>query len=274
MIHPTAIVHPQARVHDSASIGPYSIIDEHVVIGPDCRIGPNVYLTGWTELGARNTVHFGCVLGDAPQDFKYRGQPTKLRIGDDNVFREHVTVHRSNSETEGTVIGSKNFFMASSHVGHNSVLGDNVILANAALIGGHVYVGDRAFVSGSCLVHQFARIGTLALMQGGSGISKDLPPFTIARGNNGICGLNVIGLRRAGFSPDDRKLLKRLYKILFRSGVRLSAALEEARSECNGNAAGRVLLDFVAASKRGLCADVSQKNSARNVTSDADETSD
>ncbi len=204
MIHPTAVVHPLARLDATVSVGPYTVIDEHVVVGPDCRIGPHVYLTGHTTIGARNCFHANCVIGDAPQDLKYTGEPTRLRIGDHNVFREHVTVHRSNKLAEDTVIGSHGFFMAHCHVGHNSRIGDHVILANGALLGGHVTVDDRAFISGNCLVHQFTRVGTLALMQGGAAISKDLPPFTVARGDNGICGLNVVGLRRTGYTADQR----------------------------------------------------------------------
>ena len=202
MIHPSATIHPKAKLDSTVRVGPYAVIDEGVEVGPHCIIGPHVYLTGMTTLGSHNRVHAGCVLGDAPQDLKYDGQPTRLRIGDHNVFREHVTVHRSNKIEEATVIGAHNFLMANSHVAHNCHLGDHVILANGVLLGGHATVQDRAFISGNCLVHQFVRVGSLALMQGGSAISKDLPPYTVARGDNGICGLNTIGLRRAGMSPE------------------------------------------------------------------------
>lgn len=255
MIHPTAVIHPGANVDPSCDIGPYAVIDEHVTLGARCRIGPHAYLTGWTTIGSENQIHAGCVIGDAPQDLKYRGEPTRVRIGDGNVFREHVTVHRSNSQHEDTVIGSANLFMAHSHVGHNSHLGDRVILANGALLGGHVSVADRAFISGNCLVHQFVRVGALALMQGGAAVSKDLPPFTIARGQNGICGLNTIGLRRAGLAPGERLELRRLYQMLFRRARSWRAGLDEARAAFHGEHA-RALLDFVAASKRGVCADV------------------
>ncbi|MEO7677535.1 MAG: acyl-[acyl-carrier-protein]--UDP-N-acetylglucosamine O-acyltransferase, partial [Verrucomicrobiota bacterium] len=149
---------------------------------------------------------------------------------------------------------SRNFLMANSHVGHNCRLGDHIIVANGALLGGYVTVEDRVFISGNCMVHQFSRIGTLALMQGGSGISKDLPPFTIARDNNRICGLNVIGLRRAGFSAEQRLELKKLYRALFRSGKIFSNALAEAKGEFNSEVA-RTMLNFISASKKGVCAD-------------------
>jgi UDP-N-acetylglucosamine acyltransferase len=268
MIHPTAIVHPQAQLDATVRVGPYAVIDAHVVIGPECVIGPHVYLTGHTTLGARNRFHAGCVLGDAPQDLKYRDEPTRLRVGDDNVFREHVTVHRANKTEEDTVLGSNNFLMAHSHVGHNAVLGNQVILANGALLAGHVTVADRVFISGNCLAHQFVRIGTLALMQGGAAISKDLPPYTIARGDNAICGLNMVGLRRAGFASEQRLELKRLYHTLFRRGWKMSVALPAARSEFTSDNARR-LLDFIASSKRGVCMEAA--HGAPAVPGEADE---
>lgn len=254
MIHPTAIVHPQAQIDPAVQIGPYAVIDEGVTLGAGCVLGPHVHLTGRTIIGEGNRFHAGCVIGDAPQDLKYQGAPTRLRIGDGNTFREHVTVHRSTTEEGETVVGSHNYLMANSHVGHNSTLGNHVILANGALLGGHVQVADRAFLSGNCLVHQFVRIGTLALMQGGAGISKDLPPFTIARGDNHICGLNAVGLRRAGLSSAARLELKRLYHLVFRSGRKLAEITPAEREEFQGEPA-RELLRFVTSSKRGVCAD-------------------
>ena len=256
MIHPTAIVHPKAKLDSSVRVGPYSVIDEGVELGPDCVVGPHVYLTGLTSIGAANQIFAGCVIGEAPQDLKYRGEPTRLRIGDHNVFREHTTIHRSSKVAEETLIGSHNFLMHHSHVAHNVVLGSHVILASGTLLAGHVTVSDRAFISGNCLIHQFVHIGTLALMQGGSAISKDLPPFTVARGYNGICGLNTIGLRRAGISAPDRLELKQLYHALFRSGQNLKASVAQAQPQFQSSSA-KVLLDFIAVSKRGVCSDTS-----------------
>lgn len=260
MIHPTAVIHPRAEVDSTVTVGPYAVIDEAVRVGPGCVVGPHVHLTGHTTIGSHNRFHTGCVIGDAPQDLKYRDEPTRLRIGDGNVFREHFTVHRSNTTEEDTVIGSNNFLMAHAHIGHNSVVGNSVILANGALLGGHVVVQDRAFISGNCLVHQFVRVGMLALMQGGSRISKDLPPFCIARGDNGICGLNVIGLRRAGFNSGQRLQLKQLYHLLFRSNRRLSERIADAKSMFMEPPAG-LLLEFVATSKRGVCVDTGERHS-------------
>jgi UDP-N-acetylglucosamine acyltransferase len=255
VIHPSAIIHPKAKLDSTVEVGPWVVIDAGVELGPYCVIGPHAYLTGRTSIGAHNQFHAGCVIGDAPQDLKYQGAPTRLRIGDRNVFREHLTVHRSNTTAEDTIIGSHCFLMAQCHIGHNCQIGDFVIITNGALLGGHVSVAERAFISGNCLVHQFVRVGTLALMQGGSAISKDLPPYTVARGDNGICGLNTVGLRRAGLSPAERLELKQLYRTLFRSGRNLSSAISAARAQFS-SAPAKVMLDFLAASKRGVCFDV------------------
>jgi UDP-N-acetylglucosamine acyltransferase len=255
MIHPTASIHPSAKLGANVHIGAFAVIDAGVELGANCVVGPHVYLTGVTKIGSGNKFHAGCVIGDAPQDLKYKDEPTRVDIGDNNVFREHVTVHRSNKMTEATVIGSDNLLMASSHVAHNCVVGNHVILANGALLGGHAAVQDRAFISGNALVHQFTRVGTLAIMQGGSAISKDLPPFAVARGDNRICGLNVIGMRRAGLSASERLELKKLYHALFRSGKLFCVAVAEA--EKNFTSAGaKTMLEFIAAAKRGVCADI------------------
>ena len=257
MIHPTAIIHPKAKLDSTVQVGPYAVIDEGVALGAECILGPHVYLTGLTTIGAQNRFHAGCVIGDAPQDLKYDGTPTRLRIGERNVFREHVTVHRSTKADAETIIGSNNFLMANAHVAHNCAVGDHVILANGALLGGYAVVQDRAFISGNCLVHQFCRVGTLAMMQGGSAISMDLPPFTIASRTNDMCGLNVVGLRRAGFKAEQRIELKQVYQLLFRSGKNLRMAVAEAREKF-ASAPAKILLDFIAQAKRGVCADVGQ----------------
>jgi UDP-N-acetylglucosamine acyltransferase len=252
MIHPTAIISPKAQLDSTVEVGPYAVIDAHVSIGPGCRVVPHVYLTGHTIIGANNRFHAGCVIGDAPQDVKYKGETTRLVIGSGNLFREGVTVHRSAKAEEATVIGSNNFLMVNSHVGHNVSLCDHIIIANGAMLGGHAQIADRVFISGNCMVHQFVRVGSLALMQGGSGVSQDLPPYTVAHGNNAICGLNVVGLRRAGISAQERLELKRLYHKLFRSGQTFSQSILQARAEFTG-APARAMLEFIASSKRGVC---------------------
>jgi UDP-N-acetylglucosamine acyltransferase len=254
MIHPTAVIHPQAKLAPTVQVGPYAVIDADVELGADCIVGPHVYLTGVTKIGTGNQFHAGCAIGDAPQDLKYKGAPTRVNIGDHNVFREHSTIHRATTTEHATEVGSHNFIMASAHIGHNCVIGNHVIMANSAMLGGHVIVQDRAFLSANCIVHQFCRVGTLSIMQGGSAISKDLPPFTVARGDNGICGLNVIGLRRAGFLAEERLELKRLYRALFRSGKNFSQAVSDARKDFSSPGA-KVMLEFVAVAGRGVCTD-------------------
>jgi UDP-N-acetylglucosamine acyltransferase len=258
MIHPTAIIHPQAKLGANVRVGPCAVIDADVELGADCVVGPHVYLTGVTKIGAGNRFHAGCVIGDAPQDLKYKDEPTRVVIGDRNVFRENVTVNRATKPADATVVGSDNFLMAGAHVAHNCIVGSHVIIANGALLGGHAAVQDRAFISGNCLIHQFCRVGTLAIMQGGAGISKDLPPFTVARGINGICGLNVVGLRRAGFGAEERLELKQLYHALFRSGKSFPDALAAARKNFSSRAAN-ILLGFLTEARRGVCADVGRR---------------
>ena len=253
MIHSTAIIHPGAQLHESVRVGPYSVIDEHVTLGAGCELGPHVHLTGHTSIGGENRFHTGCVIGDAPQDMKYGSEPTRLIIGERNLFREHVTVHRSNTLDEDTQIGSENFFMANSHVGHNAIIGNKAILANGVLIAGHAMIGDGAFLAGNAVVHQFCRVGAMAMMQGCAGVSLDLPPFSIVRGINGMCGLNSVGLKRAGFSAEERRQLKKAYHAIFLSGDLMKDALEKARADCSGVLTEQ-LIDFVATSQRGICA--------------------
>lgn len=270
MIHPTAIVHPKAKVDPTTRVGPYAVIDEAVEVGPECIIGPHVYLTGITVIGPKNRFFAGAVIGEAPQDLKYTGEPSCLRIGERNTFRENVTVHRSNKTSTETVIGSNNLLMANCHVAHDCFLGNSIIVANGALLAGHVHVADRVLVSGNCLVHQFVSIGTLAMMQGGAGISKDLPPYTVARGNNGICGLNSVGLRRAGISSAARLELRQLYRALFREGLNIREAAKEAREKFSSPEA-LALLDFIASSKRGICADVGGTSASREDEGEEDD---
>jgi len=253
MVHATAVIHPKARIAAGVEIGPYAVIDENVEIETGCEIGPHVYLTGATIIGTNNRIHAGAVIGDLPQDLRFKGGETKVVIGNDNVIREHVTIHRSNKMEEFTQIGSNNLLMAHCHIAHNCVLGNHVIIGGGALIAGHASIADNVFLSGNCLVHQFVRVGRLALMQGSAGISKDLPPFTIAQKGNELGGLNTIGLRRAGFSNEERLELRRLYHALFRSRLKLRDALEKAQAEFTSPNA-RVLLDFMASGKRGFCA--------------------
>ncbi len=264
MIHPSAVVHPGVKLDSSIEVGPFSVIDEGVELGPHCVLGPRVYLTGRTIIGASNRFFAGSVIGEAPQDFKYRGQPTRLTIGDQNVFRENVTIHRSASEEGKTTIGSRNFLMAGSHVAHDCRLGDDVVIVNGALLAGHVSVADKALVSGNAVVHQFCRIGTLAMLQGGAVLTQDLAPYTVAYGGNRLCGLNLVGLRRAGVTSEARMELKRLYRALFSGGKSPRIAAEAAMDDGDFQGpASQKLIEFILATKRGICQALGNRSRGR-----------
>ena len=259
MIHPTALIDAKAELHETVSVGPYVVIEGEVRIEEGTSIGPHVHLAGRTTVGKNNTIHTGAVIGGPPQDIKYKGDPTGLRVGNNNIIREHVTLHCSNSQEEDTIIGSGNFFMAHSHVGHNAQVGNENVFANGALVGGHAEIEDKVFLSGNCAIHQFVRIGTLAMMQGNAAVSQDLPPYTIGFGVNKICGLNVVGLRRAGFTAEQRQELHYHYKRIFLEGNNIGKTTREALAQAPGDKA-RILLEFIANSERGVCSHASRKN--------------
>jgi UDP-N-acetylglucosamine acyltransferase len=252
-IHPTAIIDPKAEIDSEVEIGPYVVIEGAVKIKRGTRVMAHAYLTGWTEIGADNEIHPGVVLGDAPQDKAYKGQETYLRIGNRNIFREYVQVHRGTAAGSATVIGSDNFLMATSHVGHNCKLGDNVILANGALLGGYVEVGSNVFISGNCVVHQFVRIGDYALMRGLSGTSRDVPPFAIIDWQHTVRGVNVVGLKRAGFDDKRIRAIRAAFRILFRKGRNLALAVKEVEASGTANTDVLAVLEFIKTSKRGVC---------------------
>ena len=254
-IHPTAVVDPRAEIHPEAELGPYAVIDGPVKIGAGTRLMPHAVVMGWTEIGEGNRVHSGAVLGDAPQDVSYRGARSYLRIGHRNVFREGVQVHRGTKVESATLIGDDNFLMANCHVAHNCRLGDRIILTNNAVLGGYVEVGDRAVLSASCAVHQFVRVGPLAIMRGLSATSRDVPPFSIIDWQHTVRGLNVVGLRRAGFDETRIRALKHAFQILFRKRRNLATAVKELEGTAGESSEDvRELLDFIRASKRGVCA--------------------
>ncbi len=252
-IHPTAVIDSRAEIHAEAEVGPYVVVDGSVRIGRGTQVMAHAFITGWTEIGENNKIHPGAVLGASPQDKAYHGEESYLRVGDDNVFREHAQVHRGTAAGSSTVIGNHNFLMASAHVGHNCRLGDHIVLVNGALLGGYVEVGDHAFISGHCVVHQFVRVGELSLMRGLSGASRDVPPYSIVDWQHRVRGVNVIGLKRAGFDERRIRAIKEAFRILFRKGRNLSLAIKEVES--NGKASPDVtaLLEFIRSSKRGVC---------------------
>lgn len=253
-IHPTAVIHPDAQLAPDVTVGPYSVIDAHVTIGAGTVLGAHVYLTGWTVLGKNNRLHQGAVLGHEPQDLAYEGSETLLVVGDGNVFREYVTVHRGASKDDRvTRIGHRNYFMVGSHVGHNATVANDCVLANNALLGGHVTLEDKVVIGGGTVVHQFVRIGRLAILRGGIAVGKDVPPFCMVTDVNYVGGLNTVGLRRAGFSPQTRSALKAAFRLLYRSGLNVQQALEKIRA-APATAEVHHFADFIAASQRGLCA--------------------
>lgn len=252
-IHPTAVVDPRAEIHPRAEIGPYVVVEGSVRIGRDTRVMAYAYLTGWTEIGEENEIHPGVVLGDSPQDLAYKGEESYLKVGNHNIFREHVQAHRGTVAGSSTVIGDHNFLMAGSHVGHNCRLGDHVVLANGALLGGYAEVGDRAFISGHCVVHQFVRVGELSLMRGLSGTSRDVPPYSIIDWQHTVRGVNVVGLKRAGFDERRIRAIKEAFRILFRKGRNLSLAIKEVESSAGVSPDVTTLLNFIKSSRRGVC---------------------
>jgi UDP-N-acetylglucosamine acyltransferase len=252
-IHPTAIIDPRAEIEMDVEIGPYVVIDGPVKMNHGTRVMAHSYLTGWTDIGANNEIHSGAVIGDTPQDKSYKGEETYLRIGEYNIIREHVQIHRGTAPGSATIIGNHNFLMANSHIGHNCKLGDNVILANAALLGGYVEVGNNVFISGNCVVHQFVRIGDYSLMRGLSGTSRDVPPYAIIDWQHTVRGVNVIGLKRAGFDDKRIRELRDAFRILFRKGRNLSLAVKEIEAQAKTNSDVSVLVEFIKSSKRGVC---------------------
>jgi UDP-N-acetylglucosamine acyltransferase len=235
-------------------VGPGCVIENDVTIGAGTVLGPHVTLLRFTTLGSGCRVHAGAVIGDLPQDQAYAGADSEVRIGDGCVIRECVTIHRGTKAGTTTEIGDGCLLMACSHVGHNARLGRRVTLANGALLAGYTEVGDQAFISGNCLVHQFARVGRLAMMAGGSATQMDVPPFCVTRvlSPNTIINLNVVGLRRAGFSPFERQGLKRAFDLLYRSGLPVSTALAAIERQATTDLE-RELCEFVRSSKRGIC---------------------
>lgn len=251
MIHPTAIVDGNAVVGERVDIGPYAVIGADVVVGDDCRIGPHVFITGHTRLGSGTVVHTGAVLGDEPQDLHYEGGRSFLEIGTNCVIREYVTVHRGTETDSKTVVGNNVMLMALAHVGHNCTIGNNVVVANVSALGGHVHIEDRAFVSASVGVHQFVRIGTMAMVGGFNRVTQDVPPYCLLQ-DAVVHGPNTVGLRRAGIAADTRTAIKNAIKLLYFSGLNRMNAVEKIRDEFGGIPEVDHLVDFIESTKRGL----------------------
>jgi UDP-N-acetylglucosamine acyltransferase len=255
-IHPTAIVDPGAEIAAGVAIGPYSVIGPSVAIGPGSDIGAHVVLEGRVRLGARCRIGHGALIGGVPQDLKYKdGIPVGVSVGDDTVIREYVTVHRATHEGSDTRIGSRCLLMASSHVAHDCVLGDEVIVINYAGLTGHVTVDDRATIGGLTGIHPFTRIGAYAYIGGCSKVPQDVPPFVIADGVPATArGVNVIGMRRGGVDGEGRRQVRAAFRILYRSGLGPAAAAARIKAEIGGHPLVARLIEFIEGSKRGIIA--------------------
>src|SRR6188474_3709730 len=251
-VHPTAIVDPKAKLGANVEIGPFSVIGPDVTIGEKTILQSNVVIEGEVTIGRGTLIGHGAIIGVPPQDVSFSAdRRTKVEIGDDNIIREYCTIHRGSSDGSATKIGDKNFLMAGAHVGHNCLIGNNVVVANNCLLAGHVRVDDGAFLGGGSTFHQFMHIGRLVMVQGSSAFGKDLPPFVVAAERNSVFGLNVVGLRRAGFNANEREEVKAAFKLVYLSRLNISQAIGKAATMTFG-APAREFLDFVAnAKKRG-----------------------
>jgi UDP-N-acetylglucosamine acyltransferase len=254
LIHPTAIIHPDAELGADVTVGPCAVIEGPARIGDRCVIQAHAIIAGHVVMGADNLIGYGAVIGGDPQDFAFKpAVRSEVRIGHGNKIREYATLHRGTTEGSATVVGDHCFLMAGAHLAHNVVLGDHAILANNALLGGYVEVGERVFIGGGCVFHQHIRVGRLAICQGASAFSKDIPPYVIAAERNGAAGLNVVGLRRAGFTAAQRAEIKEAFDLLYRSGLNVTQALAAAQERVWAEE-GRAFWEFVAgAKKKGLC---------------------
>jgi len=254
MIHPTAIIHPAARIAETVSVGPYSIIGEHVSIGSGSTIGPHVVIDGFTEIGCDNRIFQFASVGAPPQDLKYRGGRTTLKIGDRNTVREFVTLHCGTEDGGGeTVVGNDNLFLAYSHVAHDCHVANRVIMSNGATLAGHVFVDDYVILSGLCAVHQFTRIGCHAMVAGGSMVAQDVAPYTMVQGDRAkTVGLNLVGLKRRGFSEDLLRDIKKAYRAVFRSGLKVEEALDLIAVEVEDSPEVKIFMDFIKQSERGI----------------------
>lgn len=251
-VAPTARVHPEASIGPRAMIGEYCVIEQDVIIGEFCRLEPYVFVKRWTTLGPRNEISACTALGTDPLDKKFTGARSYLRIGAGNRIREHYTISRGTAPESETVIGDENYIMTAGHIAHNCRIGNQTVIASCALVAGFVEVEDQAFVSGGVAIHQYSRVGRLAMVGGGLRVNQDLPPYFLYTGLYATpAGLNRVGLRRAGFGAEDVASLKRCYRLLYRSGLKWEAALARIEAE-EANPHAAHLVAFIRASKRGV----------------------
>ena len=253
MIHPSAVIHPKAQIGAGCEIGPYCVIGEHVTLGDQCKLHSHVVIDGHTKLGRGNEFFPFAAIGMKTQDLKYQGGRPRLEIGDENVFREGVTVHCATDDDTATVIGSKNLFLIHAHVAHDCILGNHIIMSGFAGLAGHVEIGDAAIISGYVAVHQFCRIGKLAMIGGCCKVRQDIAPFMLADGDVAApMTINKIGLERNGISDEAQTALRTAYKIIFREGLTVSNALAKVEAELPPLPEIKHLLEFIRASERGI----------------------
>lgn len=253
-IHSRAIIGKSVRLGEGNEIGPGCVIEDGAVLGAGNCLWANVYVGPGTTIGDGNQIHMGAVIGHAPQDTAFTGEPSFTRLGSRNLIREYVTIHRGTKPGSETVVGDDNFLMANAHLGHNCRLGSRVTLVNAATLAGYCEVEDGVLISGLVVVHQFVRIGRLAMVSGLSAVNKDVPPFLFCGGRPAVIqGLNVVGLRRAGLPASVRQEIKQAYTRLYREGLNVPHALELIEQECR-SAEVEQLMAFIRASTRGICA--------------------
>ncbi len=251
-IHPSAVISPEAELAADVAVGPLAVIEGKVKLGPGCAIHGRAHLIGPLTMGEKNQVYSGAVIGEGPQHLHFGGEETSVEIGDGNIFRENVTIHKGTTSRWTTKIGDNNFLMAGSHVAHDCILGNRCILTNNAQLAGHVEMNDGAIISANSGVHQFCRIGRLAFISGISAATKDVPPFIMQQNFNTVVGVNLVGMRRAGMKTEEINAIRRLYHIVYLQENILPVALALAESELGRFAAVREYLDFVRASKRGI----------------------
>jgi len=254
VIHETAVIASSAKISKGVKIGPWSVIGDNVKIGKNTEIGSNVVIDGWTNIGENNKISPGAVIGTAPQDVKYTGARTYVKIGNGNIIREYVTINRATEPDTETVVGDNNFFMAYAHIAHNCRVGNNVIMVNYTALSGHTVLEDRCVLGGMAGIHQGARVGRLAMVGGLSKVVKDIPPFARVDGHPArIYGLNTIGLTRNNISASVIEKLKKAYKILFRSGMNTTQALMKIEKEIPLIDEIQYLINFIRTSDRGIC---------------------
>ncbi len=255
-IHPSAIIGKNVKLGENNEIGPGCVIDDGVVLGSNNKLWMNVYVGPGTTIGDDNQLHMGAIIGHQPQDVAFTNEPSYTKIGNKNTIREYVTIHRGTKAGSSTAIGDDNFFMANAHIAHNCHIGSKVILVNLASLTGHCVIEDGAFISGMVGLHQFTRVGRLAMLSALSAINKDVPPYMLCGGRPAVVqGINVVGLRRSGISPAGRSEIKQAYKFLYRSDLNVSQALEAIERAC-ASPEVKHLVAFVKASERGICAGI------------------